>query len=57
VCPVKGRALGLFGSVPEVRNQIKISILLTSFSKEELLDYDLTQDAIKTLLKSLLERL
>jgi len=54
---VKGRALGLFGSVPEVRNQIKISILLTSFSKEELLDYDLTQDAIKTLLKSLLERL
>jgi|GEM_PF-4053226 len=26
-----------------------MSILLTSFSKEELLDYDLTQDAIRTL--------
>jgi len=41
-----------------------MSILLTfpkvfgtgSFSKEELLDYDLTQDAIRTLLKSLLEK-
>jgi len=33
-----------------------MSILLTSFSKEELLDCDLTQDAIKTLLKSLLEK-
>jgi len=33
-----------------------MSILLTSFSKEELLDYDLTQDAINTLLKSLLEK-
>jgi len=31
-----------------------MSILLTSFSKEELLDYDLTQDAESTLLKSLL---
>jgi len=31
-----------------------MAILLTSFSKEELLDYDIVQDAIKTLLKSLL---
>jgi len=31
-----------------------MAILLSSFSKEELLDYDITQDAIKTLLKSLL---
>ena len=32
------------------------SILLSSFSKEELLDYDQAQDDIRTLLKSLLEK-
>jgi len=36
--------------------KIELSILLTSFFKEELLDYDLTQDTIGTLLKSLLEK-
>gem|GEM_PF-5901800 len=36
-------------------DKIELSILLTSFSKEELLDYDLTHDRIKTFFKSLLE--
>ena len=34
-------------------NKTELSILLTSFSKEKFLDYDLTQDAVKTLLRSL----
>jgi len=39
-----------------VAGKIELSILLTSFSKEELLDHDITLDVIRTLLNSLLEK-
>jgi hypothetical protein len=42
----------------KIRHLVPIdrSILLSSFSKEELLDYDLARDAIKAFSKSLLEK-
>jgi len=62
---VKVRPVDFGGCPKSLNNKLKpllfkavdkteLSILLTSFSKEELLDYDLTQDLINTLLKSLL---